>query len=433
MAENLPYEKFFKDLVELDKKQREIRKNQDINDYNILTSVLSEYDEVRLHSRMIASFLDSQGEHYRDSLFFNLFMETLGLADFGIDSTNLEVITEYNDIDIYITDGARHIIIENKIGASDEEAQIQKYVAQIYKENKKLEGKNLLVLYLSIHRSPSQTSLGNLTIQPDARRDKLMEGDKFKAYFKNINYAAHILPWLERCQKEVKNIANLNMAFDQYAQVVRNITNTNERTKMTLAEILNSNPEYYELALELIEGMPKFRQEKMTTFLNEAQKQLNEKIQDEAQGKWECILNTEKYGKLHQPHLIIKKSNLQKQAVLAFSFENTNYTKSFLGIVIAKYEKTSYAMIKLEDCDEDFQDKVNEILDKEEIKEEYRDEYWVAWEYYPKDKNDDTDFTKYILETKDACGVFVETIWGFFKKHQTLIDEINALIKPRHK
>lgn len=164
LAENLPYEKFFKDLGELKSKQ-DLRKKQGINDYNILTSVLPEHDEVRLHSRMIASFLDSQGEHYQDSLFFDLFMETLGLADFGIDSANLEVITEYNDIDIYITDGARHIIIENKIGASDEEAQIQKYVAQIYKENKKLEGKNLLVLYLSIDRaSPSQTSLGNLTI-----------------------------------------------------------------------------------------------------------------------------------------------------------------------------------------------------------------------------------------------------------------------------
>ena len=433
MTQNPPYEKFFKDLIALKNKQ-ELLKKQGINDYNILTSVLSEHDEVRLHSRMIASFLDSQGEHYRDSLFFDLFMETLGLADFGIDSTNLEVITEYNNIDIYITDGARHIIIENKIYAPDRQEQIQRYVAKIYEENEGLRSTNLLVLYLSIDRaSPSQTSLGNLTIQPDARRDKLMEGDKFKAYFKNINYAAHILPWLERCQKEVKNIANLNMAFDQYAQVVRNITHTNERTKMKLAEILNSNPKYYELAQKLIEGMPKFRQEKMTTFLNEAQKQLNEKIQDEAQGEWECILNTEKYGKLHQPHLIIKKSNLQKQAVLAFSFENTNYTKSFLGIVIAKYEKTSYAMIKLEDCDEDFQDKVNEILDKEEIKEEYRDEYWVAWEYYPKDKNDDTDFTKHILETKDACSDFVKTIWGFFKKHKTLINNLNTLITEHHK
>ena len=255
------YEKFFKDLIALKNKQ-ELRKKQGINDYNILTSVLSEHDEVRLHSRMIASFLDSQGYHYQDSLFFDLFMETLGLADFGIDSTNLEVITEYNDIDIYITDGARHIIIENKIYAPDRQEQIQRYVDGVYKENEELEGTDLLVLYLSIDRSPSQTSLGNLTIQPDARRDKLMEGDKFKAYFKNINYATHILPWLELCQKEVKNITNLNMAFDQYAQVVRNITHTNERTKMTLTEILNSNPEYYEVAQKLIEGMPNFRQKK---------------------------------------------------------------------------------------------------------------------------------------------------------------------------
>ena len=420
------YEKFFKDLIALKSKQ-DLRKKQGINDYNILTSVLSEHNEVNLHSKMIKSFLDSQGTHYQDSLFFDLFMETLGLADFGMDSANLKVERERKHIDIYITDGARHIIIENKIHASDGEAQIQRYVDSIYEENEELESTDLLVLYLSINRaSPSQTSLGNLII----KGDKLMKDNEFKAYFKNINYTTHILPWLEQCQKEVKNITNLNMAFDQYAQVVQNITNTNERTKMKLAEILNSNPEYYELAQKLIEGMPKFRQEKMTIFLNEVQEQLNKNIQNETQGGWECVINNQNIAARHKIRLIIKRcNNNYPQAALAFSFDETEYKKAHFGIGIIESDESFYHIIELKNFYEKLEIENTEQIMENIINKKVFNTWWVAKEFYPRN----TDFIKYILETKDACSDFVETIWGFFKKHQTLIDEINNLIKPHHK
>ena len=411
------YEKFFKDLIALKNKQ-DLRKKQGINDYNILTSVLSEHDEVRLHSRMIASFLDSQGYHYQDSLFFDLFMETLELADFGIDSTNLEVITEYNNIDIYITDGAKHIIIENKIGASDGEAQIQRYIDGVYKENEELEGTDLLVLYLSIDRSPSQTSLGNLII----KGDKLMKDNEFKAYFKNINYVAHILPWLEQCQKEVKNIANLNMAFDQYAQVVRNITNTNERTKMTLAEILNSNPEYYEVAQKLIEAMSDFKAEKVREFITKTKEKLDAALE---QTQWECILDTEKYDKSNQPHLIIKNKNLQKQAVLALSFEGKDYHLAFYGIIIID-PHNSHKTINLKK--EGLHDAA--VIENARKKEgiDYKDENWVIWEYCA-----EGDFIQYMLTNRQACANLARWMQTYLETHETLIDEINALIKPRHK
>ena len=437
MAENLPYEKFFKDLVELDKKQREIRKNQGINDYNILTSVLSEYDEARLHSRMIASFLDSQGYHYQDSLFFDLFMEALGLADFGMDSTNLEVKREYSHMDIYITDGAKHIIIENKIHASDGEAQIQKYVNSIYKQNEELESTDLLVLYLSIDRaSPSQISLGNLTIQPDARRDKLMEGDKFKAYFKNINYATHILPWLERCQKEVKNITNLNMAFDQYAQVVRTITHTNERTKMKLTEIFNSNPKYYEVAQKLIKEMSDFKAKKMCEFIKNAKKQLSKKLEK----TWECeIYNQQKWTEQHALHVVIKKhsdDNKHPQAAIVFSFEKMDCKKAYFGITTIKLQDGYYENIALGEITKRFAKQARAKAKKFDSKDTSVDEecpWYLTWKYYPEDKNEDTDFIKYILFKEDAVSDFVETIKDYLDDHKTLIDEINALIKPRHK
>ena len=439
MSQNLPYEKFFKDLVELDKKQREIRKKQGINDYNILTSVLSEHNEVNLHSKMIKSFLDSQGTHYQDSLFFELFMETLGLADFGMDSANLKVERERKHIDIYITDGARHIIIENKIGASDREAQIQKYVDSVYKENEELEGTDLLVLYLSIDRaSPSQTSLGNLTIQPDARRDKLMEGDKFKAYFKNINYATHILPWLERCQKEVKNIANLNMAFDQYAQVVRNITHTNERTKMKLTGIFNSNPEYYEVAQKLIDELKDFREDKMGDFIKNAKKQLSKKLEK----TWECeIYNLQKWTEQHALHIAIKKrsdDNKCPHAAVVFSFEKMDCKKAYFGITTIKLQDGYYENITLNEITKRFAKEARAKAKKFDSKDTSVDEecpWYLTWKYYPEDKNEDTDFIKYILfkGEEDAVSDFVETIKTYLDDHKDLIEEINALIKKHHK
>jgi len=105
------YKKFFDAFTKFKSKQNK-QKQRGFNNYNILTTVLKRSDEVRLHSRMIHSLLDPNGRHYQGSLFLEKFIAILGLETFGINLENCTVLKEHKCIDLYITDGNRHIIID---------------------------------------------------------------------------------------------------------------------------------------------------------------------------------------------------------------------------------------------------------------------------------------------------------------------------------
>ena len=111
----------------------EIKKLRGNNDYNLFVTLLDINDEVRLHSRFIHSLLDPNSSHYQKELFLELFIKACGLEDFGLDLQNAKVYKEYENIDIYITDGAKHIILENKINAGDHEAHKKRYIKTVQK------------------------------------------------------------------------------------------------------------------------------------------------------------------------------------------------------------------------------------------------------------------------------------------------------------
>ena len=95
------------------------QKKRGLNDYNILTSILKQSDEVRLHSRFLYSMLDPNGAHYQDTLFLQYFME-LALGHKEGSYSNYRVEKEADNIDLLITDGKKYFIIENKIYAPDQ-------------------------------------------------------------------------------------------------------------------------------------------------------------------------------------------------------------------------------------------------------------------------------------------------------------------------
>ena len=133
--EKLDYEDFFdnfKKFQDIQKKQ----KQRGLNDFNILTTVLKYSDEVRLHSRMIGNLLNPNAKHYQDTLFLEEFLKIIGLDTWGLNLSSTTVSIEYKDIDLYLTDGDKHIIIENKIWAEDQPCQIMKYINIIVEENK---------------------------------------------------------------------------------------------------------------------------------------------------------------------------------------------------------------------------------------------------------------------------------------------------------
>lgn len=240
------YIQFFetvKGFLEKQQKQRE----RGLNDYNLLTTVLNEHDEVRLHSRVIGSLLDVNGLHYQKELFLELFLEILDVNEFQFNFHESKIFLEYQNIDLYLTDGKKHIIIENKIYAEDQENQIKRYYEIIKSCNKQLQYNDILVVYLSIDRSqPSSYSLENLIIKDNY----LINNDEKVAIFKNINYKNEILNWLDKCLYEIQNITNLNESVQQYKSIVEKITNKYKGKVMSLKELLK-NEKYYKLAKEI--------------------------------------------------------------------------------------------------------------------------------------------------------------------------------------
>ena len=85
---------------------------------------------------MIGNLLNPNAKHYQDSLFLEQFLKIIELDKWRLNLSNTTVSIEYKDIDLYITDGDKHIIIENKIWAEDQPCQIMKYINIIVEENK---------------------------------------------------------------------------------------------------------------------------------------------------------------------------------------------------------------------------------------------------------------------------------------------------------
>jgi len=200
---------------------RNQQKQRGLNDFNLITTTLKYHDEVRVHSRIIGSLLDINGNHYQNTLFLDKFINTIGIVNYRTNKS--EVFLEYENIDLYLTDGINHIIIENKIWAKDQEKQIKRYIDAIRDKKKDINSNNLYVIYLSPDRKePTKYSLDTYSINNGYIVNK---ENKNISKFININYKDKILDWLYDCKYEIQNITNLNESIKQYIDVVKMVTN----------------------------------------------------------------------------------------------------------------------------------------------------------------------------------------------------------------
>lgn len=254
------YEEFFKAYDEFSKEERE-RKKRD-NDYNPLLVIRSESDEVGLHSRFLHSFLDTGGRHYQEDLFLRLFLECLGLTDF-INTKSVSVQKEYKNIDLYLSDGTNHLIIENKIYAGDGDKQISRYIEKI--KDKGVEYENIAVVYLNLKGKEEEDlkySLGEWEIVDKENNQKtLKRANESICYFKNATYEKEIKEWIKKCQKECKNISNLYMSFEFYKKCV-NILIKGE--KMGIKKFLEKNKDKRDKFIKIIAEIQRQRAEELS-------------------------------------------------------------------------------------------------------------------------------------------------------------------------
>ncbi|SMN00078.1 hypothetical protein SPONN_1246 [uncultured Candidatus Thioglobus sp.] len=257
------------EFIELFNDFKDIRQQQKmrgLNDFNIFTTILKKHDEVRLHSRFLAFLLSPTANHYQGDLFLQLFLQECGVKDdFFIDLSACKVHREYAGIDIYITDGSKHIIIENKVRSGDQRKQIKRYIKTINDENKEnKENKNLdkddlkddlIVMYLSINRKkPSEISLFNDEKKREngfkIESNKLLgigdsEGQEYQ--FISLNYNKQINKWLEKSHQQIANITNLSVGISQYQEVIQQLYGTYKEKVMDLDEYLKNKENKVEL------------------------------------------------------------------------------------------------------------------------------------------------------------------------------------------
>ena len=304
----------------------EIKKLRGNNDYNLFLALLDINDEVRLHSRFIYSLLDPNSSHYQKELFLELFIKACGLEDFGLDPQSAKAYKEYENIDIYITDGAKHIILENKINAGDQEAQIKRYIETIQKEN---DGEaEIYVLFLSLQgREPSDYSLSGLKIKGGKILEK--NGDEV-AKFKAVSYKKEIMAWLDSCLDEAGNLANLAAVISQYKNVIEKIYGFYKGVEMDTEEISKIILENYNLVDEIRNRyFDKTNANRLNKFMSNVKTELEKRLSQE----W-CVETKEADASRCFAPIFFYKHSWGNGRVLTFAleFDNRNFLNPYIGL-----------------------------------------------------------------------------------------------------
>lgn len=244
------YASFFKKITEFKSmRQKEISEGK--NDYNLITALLRQSDEVRLHSRFIYSLINPDGKHYQGSLFLKMFLDVIGIKEFNYSTAIVK--RERENIDLYITDGTLHIIVENKIHAIDQEKQLDRYIENIIKNNisESLSTyemyARIFVVYLTLDkRTPSDKSLVDWSICNDDKHigaylkyiGEKSEYADYKLHYSNITYGNHINKWLNEVLEGSKTLSNLPFSIESYQEVIGRLIKAKGSNLMTIEEYL---------------------------------------------------------------------------------------------------------------------------------------------------------------------------------------------------
>lgn len=188
--------------------------------FNVFSALDICSDEVRLHSRLLATLLNPKASHGLGNEFLKLFLIALGLPEDYITYCKEQIVertigevteTTGGRIDIILEDRGHAVIIENKIYAGDQPNQLLRY----YNYGVKTFGENnFKLVYLTLYGSdPSPYSLG---------------GGHFE--FIKLSYAQDILKLLEgfvptQPQKPVHS------TIEDYITIIKQLTHQDMDTK----------------------------------------------------------------------------------------------------------------------------------------------------------------------------------------------------------
>ena len=279
------WEELFAALEAFEDEQAE-QKQRGLNDFNLLSAVLSVNDEVRLHTRFIYSLLNPKGKHYQGTRFLELFLEAIGRQDW-LDPTSVTVLKEHcpdgqgDQIDLWITDGKRQIVIENKLNAQDQPQQVARYL-EVINATDPAQADDTLFIYLTKNRqTPSAFGLGGLTVCHRTSRLLNISGQPV-AHYQNLSYRKNtgqdsIHTWLGSCASAVDRQSHIAWALQDYQAVVERATKEYVSKVKTLKDVLEEGiaegKRHHEQAIQLASELPAIHaswlEQALTTNLEE--------------------------------------------------------------------------------------------------------------------------------------------------------------------
>ena len=188
--------------------------------FNVFSALNMCSDEVRLHSRLLATLLNPKANHGLENEFLKSFLTALGLPEDYITYCKKQIVerpigevTEATGgrIDIILEDRGHAVIIENKIYAGDQSNQLLRY----YNYGIKMFGENnFKLVYLTLYGSdPSASSLG---------------GAHFN--FIKLSYAQDILKLLEKLVKP-QPVKPVHHTIKDYITIIKQLTHQDMDTK----------------------------------------------------------------------------------------------------------------------------------------------------------------------------------------------------------
>ena len=409
------YQKFFDEFEkvykEYENKVKE-RRARGIHDYNVFDVL--ETKEVK-HSKFIASLLDPKGLHYQGDLFLREFVNACGISDFGLDTSNAQVFREYENIDIYITDGNKHIIIENKLWTGDHDEQIARYIQAIVDEQDEQNEQNeqngiyerILVLYLT----PFDDEIKSLGGIDEVGKDYLKLGQNQVA-FRHISYKNEILNWLNAIKAEIINLTDLNVLITQYEKAVKNLTNQGE--KMENEKVKEQIKNNYELCAAIHDNFKSAEIELTNNFF----KEVCEKLENDPEIKNNWTLSFNKFENEIIPVIEIIPKEL-------------NYSKYFRFVVERKPNEILYGFLKNKILDDFLKNNAKIKLEDMNIQTQYFEWYLKADDFAFKKM----ELKEFILKNiKNENGVeeavkdYVDKILSDIKKSKNKLKEINDKI-----
>lgn len=227
--------------------------------FNVFNILGLESNEVRLHSALLAELLRPNGMSGVGNAFQKAFLAILGLPEnYIVDgkvSVELSIGTttdsERGRIDIIMEDGNHAVIIENKIYAQDQPAQLLKYT-NFARDN-----------------YPHGYRLLYLTLDGKEASDDSAQGCPYQC----ISYKNEISKWLAECARISFDRPLVRETIRQYINLIKQLTNQSMGTleDNKLAELVAS-PEHVDEYLMIINNQTSIENRIRLGFVAEIEK-----------------------------------------------------------------------------------------------------------------------------------------------------------------